>query len=188
MRRLFFEIKYLLGKAPWDTGVSPPELIEFLQNHPPGRALDLGCGTGTNALTIASYGWQVRGVDLSWKAIRTARRKARKSGLAVTFQQHDVTRLPAEEGAYDLILDIGCFHSLPDEGKGRYARFVQGALKPGGSYLLYTWLAPQEGAMAPTEEQIRAYFAGGLQLLSVRKGDDQAGRRPSAWFHFQRAG
>ena len=47
MRRIFFELRYLLGDVPWDTGVSPPELLDFLDRHPPGRALDLGCGTGT---------------------------------------------------------------------------------------------------------------------------------------------
>ncbi len=186
MRRLFFELKYLLGRPPWDTGVSPPELIEFLENHPPGRALDLGCGTGTNALTIAHYGWQVRGVDYSWQAIRSARKKARASGLPVTFEKGDVTRLDPEQEAYDLILDIGCFHSLPPAGRERYARFVQQALKPGGSYLLYTWLAPaEEPSTAPTEGGLMRYFAA-LTLISLRKGDDKAGHRPSAWLHFAR--
>ena len=72
IRNLLFELRYLLGDTPWDTEISPPELINFLETHPPGRALDLGCGTGTNALTISSYGWEVIAVDASHLAIRRA--------------------------------------------------------------------------------------------------------------------
>ena len=47
MRKLFFEWRYLVGRAPWDTGVSPPELLSFIDTHTAGRAIDLGCGTGS---------------------------------------------------------------------------------------------------------------------------------------------
>src|SRR3989304_4662406 len=56
LHRLHFELSYILGAAPWDRGVSPPELIAFLDSHPPGRALAIGCGTGTDAPTRAGGG------------------------------------------------------------------------------------------------------------------------------------
>ena len=98
--------------TPWDTGVSPPELTEFIRSHAPGRALDLGCGTGTNVITLAQHGWWVTGVDFAWRAIRVARRKARRSGVEVELQVADVTRGDAVSGPYDLVLDLGCFHNL----------------------------------------------------------------------------
>jgi len=64
IRRLLFELRYLREKTPWDTGISPPELLKYLAESSPGHALDLGCGTGTNAITITKHGWQVVGVDL----------------------------------------------------------------------------------------------------------------------------
>ena len=74
--RLIFELWCLLGRAPWDTGISPSELMAFSESHHPGRALDLGCGTGTNLVTMAQLGWQATGVDVSGRAIFQPRHKA----------------------------------------------------------------------------------------------------------------
>ena len=60
LRRFLFHYWYF-GQPPWDTGVSPPELLDFIQNHKPGRAIDIGCGTGTNVITLANAGWNVTG-------------------------------------------------------------------------------------------------------------------------------
>jgi SAM-dependent methyltransferase len=115
---LFYQAAYLLGFKPWDTGVSPPELVEVVEGPealPPGRALDIGCGTGTNSVYMARHGWEVTGVDLVGRAIAMARRKAAAAGISPTFIQGDVTRLDElDVGAgYGLLLDIGCFHGIP---------------------------------------------------------------------------
>ena len=74
-RRFLFHYWYF-RQPPWDTGISPPELLEFIQNHRAGRAIDIGCGTGTNVITLAQAGWDVTGVDFAPRAIKLAQQKA----------------------------------------------------------------------------------------------------------------
>src|SRR5437868_10639165 len=87
---------YRLGLTPWDSGIPPPELIEVIEGArhlPTGRALDLGCGTGTTTIYMATNGWQAIGVDFVPAAIRAARAKAVATRLAVAFLDRKSTRL-----------------------------------------------------------------------------------------------
>src|SRR3989304_3930421 len=146
LHRLHFELSYILGAAPWDRGVSPPELIAFLDSHPSGRALDIGCGTGTNALTMAGRGWDVQGIDFSARAIRAARRKARLAGLSVSFDRADISRLAGLCGPFDFALDIGCYHGLSTSQQAEYALDLATLLRPGATFLIYGFTDPEPGA------------------------------------------
>jgi cyclopropane fatty-acyl-phospholipid synthase-like methyltransferase len=186
IRRIFFELRYLLGVAPWDTGISPPELMRFIEAHAPGRALDIGCGTGTNALTLAEQGWQATGIDFSLQAIARARRKARRRTLEAEFIQGQVTTLENLSGPYDLCLDIGCYHSLPPTDHERYIQRLAELLRAGGTYLLYTFLAA-EGTVSPlwpTETRLLRFTSKVFDVRSVEHGSHR--HRSSAWFKFQR--
>ena len=182
LHRLFFELHYL-HKPPWDTGITPPELEEFVRTHPGGRVLDLGCGTGTNAIYLAGHGWQVSAVDIVGSAINTARRKAHQAGVQVDFYQEDVTRLKGITGPFNLILDIGCFHSLKTKGKVAYVRNLERLLAPGGTFLLYAFVKE-------TKSSDSGLTPGDLELLEVHLGfvERQNGTdrgRPSAWLIYQ---
>jgi SAM-dependent methyltransferase len=186
IHRLLFELRYLQDRAPWDTGISPPELLEFIANHPPGRALDLGCGTGTNVITLARHGWSVMGVDVSCLAIRKARQKAANVDGEIRFSQGDVVELQDIEGPFDLALDIGCFHSLETIEKERYLDNVAQRIRPGGTYLLYTWLAPEgeQSRRRMRECDLLHFIDGRFELQRVEHGSDRG--HPSAWFTFRR--
>ncbi len=191
MRSLFFEIRYLLGNAPWDTGVTPPEVVELVErwDPPPGRALDLGCGTGTNSLYLARYGWEVVGVDFSAIAVWRARRRARRARLPVRFYRADVTDLGFLTGPFDLALDIGCLHSIPPERQGRYAAEVARLVRPAGLYMLYAFLPRPDGpprrGIAP--EEIHRLFSPAFTVERQEGGKDPSGPR-SAWYWLRRAG
>ena len=112
-RRILFNLWYF-RRPPWDSGISPPELMEFIKCNPPGRALDLGCGTGTNVLTLAQLGWQVTGIDFAPRAISIARRKIQSENITANLYVGDVTRLDGIDGPFEFILDLGCFHGLTE--------------------------------------------------------------------------
>lgn len=182
-RKILFSLSYFQD-PPWDTGISPPELLAFLDNHPPGRALDLGCGTGTNVLTMARRGWEAFGVDFAPPAISAARRKARRAGLDATFYVDDVTRLKRITGRFDLVLDMGCFHSLPADKRAEYVQNLPGLLLPGATYLLYAFTTQAiEEQRAISEVEIEQFQAC-LRLVSRVDGSER-GRRSSAWFTFR---
>lgn len=167
---------------PWDTGVSPPELLAFIQQHPPGRALDLGCGTGTNAITLARSGWQVIGVDFALPAIQRARRKARAAGLFIDFRADDVTRLNGVAGPFDLILDIGCFHGLTQGGRVTYRDNARRLLRTGGNLLLYAHLKSAETDPHGLRESDLDIFLPYFALVLHEEGVD--GARRSAWLTY----
>ena len=189
MRNWSFDLHYLLGRPPWDTKVTPPEVVELIGGEvlPPGRALDLGCGTGTNCMYLARHGWEVVGVDFSILAIRRARRKARRAGVDCQFYRDDVTDLAFLTDPFDLALDIGCLHSLPPEEWERYAAEVARLVRLGDLYLLYAFTprpsqSPTRG-LAPQE--VRSLFAPAFAVEREEMGEDPSGPR-SAWYWLRR--
>lgn len=181
-RKLFFNL-YYLGSPPWDTGVTPPELVEFISSHEKGRALDLGCGTGTNALALAAAGWEAIGVDFSGRAIRMANRKARTAGLDARFYKDDVLRLKDISGQFDLVIDIGCFHSLPPERFKDYVANLKKRLAPRGTFMLYVFFRdPKTNNAGITEPELEAAFKD-FDLVKREDGDER-GQRPSSWLWY----
>jgi cyclopropane fatty-acyl-phospholipid synthase-like methyltransferase len=188
MLRWLFELRYLFGRAPWDTGITPPEVVAFLNRTPPGRALDLGCGTGTNAVEMARRGWEVTAIDFSSRAVAAARRRAAAERLPLTVVQGDVSDLRGVHGPFDFVLDIGCFHALNKDAQVRYAAHVACRTQPGATFLLYTFLGTGSngGRDFPTEDSLCRLFTPAFALTSVDHGAD--GRHASAWFSFLRTG
>ena len=178
--RVFFTLNYWLKKRPrWDTGVTPPELVELIetQAQAPGRALDLGCGTGTNVIYLARHGWETIGVDYVGKAISAARNKARQAGVNAQFFQHDVTHLDFLAPPFDLAVDIGCFHSLNPEQHTNYVAGLVRLLRPGAIYLLYAF-KPGAARVGIAEETVLKLFDKGFMLKKLEHGQGM----PSAWY------
>lgn len=188
IERLSFEFKYFLNKAPWDTGISPQELTGFLESTAPGHVLELGCGTGTNALTMAQLGWEVEAIDISHIAIKRARRKARVASLNINFQQGDVTDLDRFQGLFDFVLDIGCFHVLSSERRELYAHNLERLLKTGGTFMLYTWLnvTTNDLTWVPTKEEIQGLFGRSMEFIQIEQSVDSNVEHTSAWFSLRK--
>ncbi|MGW8225264.1 MAG: class I SAM-dependent methyltransferase [Anaerolineales bacterium] len=184
LRHLYFKFLYF-RQPPWDTQISPPELIEFIDHHPPGRALDLGCGTGTNVITLAEHGWQVIGVDYVKSAINRAKYKAVQAGVDVSFILSDVTKLKNVKGVFDLVLDIGCFHSLNKSEKQSYVANLERLTIPGSTYLIYGFLHDYSRNGPGIDEADLLDFQRLFVLAKRVEGTDR-GERKSVWLTFER--
>ena len=180
LRRILFDLRYRIGRPRWDTGSTPPELADFVASHPAGRALDLGCGTGTNVAYLAQRGWDATGVDFSPRAIGLARGRVTKAAVAARLVVADVTRLPDLGPPFDLVLDIGCLHSVPRERRADYVRELATRIASDGTYLLYAFCPPTQFGIA--RDEVVSLFAPALTLESFVVGTG----RPSAWYRFGR--
>lgn len=178
IRWLFFNLIYLLHRPRWDTGISPPELLAFLAGRAPGRALDLGCGTGLNVLTLAQAGWQVTGVDYSIPAVVAARRRLKRAGVEAEICMQSVTETHGLPGPFDLIFDVGCYFGLPEAEKLVYERNLSHLLAPGGYFLVYMHLRRPGETFGATEEVIARL---GERLTLERREDGVEGPRASVW-------
>jgi SAM-dependent methyltransferase len=191
---LFFRAAYLFGFKPWDSGISPPELVSVVEGPnplPAGKALDLGCGTGTNCIYLAQHGWSATGVDFVPRAIAAARRKAAAAGVSPRFLVGDVTRMAALDlGAdYGLILDLGCFHSLSDAGREAYIEGVTGLAKPGATMMLFCLVLrdkpPRVGPRGVVRGEVVRRFDAGWELAAEIEGRPMGGW-DAAWYRLHR--
>ncbi len=175
-----FVWRYLRGDAPWDSGICPPELMAFIQQHPAGKALDLGCGTGTNAIVLAQHGWQVHAIDFAAPAIQRARYKAQQANVSAHFYHRSVAQTDDLPAPFDLVLDIGCYHGLPRQTQKQYADNLERLLAPTGTMLLYAHLksANQQTSHGLDEEALHL-LTRHLRVVQRVTGED--GMRTSIW-------
>jgi SAM-dependent methyltransferase len=164
---LIYRVMYRIGFTPWETGELPRELrglVEGAGALPAGRALDIGCGTGTHSVYLAQHGWRVTAVDVVDRALARARACAEAARVAVDWIKADVADLGALgiEPGLTLAFDRGCFHGLDDRQRGAYAAAVTALAAPGASLLMMAF-APSRVPVAPrgvTDTEIVARFDG----------------------------
>lgn len=187
---------YVTGDAPWDTGAPDEHLVEFLRSGAVGRgrALDVGCGTGTNALWLAGQGFSVVGIDIAPAGLEKARAKADGAALDCRFAVADFLRDTIPGGPFDLVFDRGCFHVFDEaEDRARFAHQVASLLKPGGLWL--SLIASTEGPareFGPPRRSARDVVAAiepELEIVELRATELRADlpMRPAAWFCVCRA-
>ncbi|MGB0389249.1 MAG: class I SAM-dependent methyltransferase [Ardenticatenaceae bacterium] len=193
-RRVQFVWSYYRKSTPWDTNQTPPEVVEFISRADitAGRALDLGCGTGTNVLYLARHGWQAIGVDYVAQPIKVAKQKAAQASLPCQFYQGDVSRLdalPLQPSSFDYLLDIGCMHSLTPQAQSRYATHLAGLAQPGAYYMLYA-AQPREsrtgGQIGITPQGVAQLFAPHFEVEQQDIGNDSGGRWARGWYWLRR--
>jgi SAM-dependent methyltransferase len=185
-----WEGRYRQGNAPWDTGVPSTELQRVVAEEKiaPCRALELGCGTGTNAVWLARQGFDVTALDLSPLAIERARQRAADAGVRVEFLAADLLQPVALEGPFGFLYDRGCYHAVRRVDARPYFENVERLTGPGALGLVLAGNAREPGQPGPpvvTEEEIRAEWGRGFEVLALRefRFDETPGipGRPLGW-------
>jgi SAM-dependent methyltransferase len=167
--------RYEKGDTPWETGHPSSELERVLAENPvrPCRALELGCGTGANAVWLAQQGFDVTALDLSPLAIERARHRAEEAGVSVRFLVADVLNPPAElTGPFDFFFDRGCYHVVRRVDVGAYLETLRRLTRPGtlGLVLAGNAREPHEpGPPVVSEEQLRAEIGSLFDIVQLRE-------------------
>lgn len=130
--------RYRSGNLPWNTDRHDRNLSQCIQDNriSPCSILDLGCGTGSNAVWLAKLGFSVTGVDIAPMAIDTARMKATSGNVDIHFCVANILSDPIPNAPFDFVFDRGCFHSMdtPDDMK-KCAALIAGYLVDNGMWL-----------------------------------------------------
>jgi SAM-dependent methyltransferase len=177
---------------PWDTGQPEPLLVEFVTSGAvaPGRTLEIGAGTGTNAIWMAERGFDVFGVDVSPLAVERAHAKMDGRALRCRFAAGDFLAAPPPGGSFQFVFDRGCFHVFdePDE-RQRFAAHVAAALAPGGFWLSLigsTEGPPREfGPPRRSAREITLAIEPALEIVELRSAEFH-GHGAKAWFCLSR--
>jgi SAM-dependent methyltransferase len=168
----FYTLAYAIGFRPWEkAGRQAAEEFSALLDRetahrpaPPGRAVDLGCGTGTHTIELADRGWQATGIDNQPRALRIAQARAAACHADVTFLRGDVTALRRDDvgGAADFFLDVGCFHHLPGPARQAMAAAITAAAAPAATLLLLAFSPARRGPLpaGASRDEIQTTFAG----------------------------
>lgn len=175
---------------PWDIGRPQAVFTPLLRSGEiKGKVLDVGCGTGENALMVAEHGLPVLGIDIVESAISAASAKASERNLRnAEFRIHSALELPTLSAQFDNVIDSGFFHVLDDRDRLRYIEGLAAVLPPGGRLFLLCFSELQPGTMGPrriTQDEIRASFAGRWRVDSIESARFEIRIAPEgafAWF------
>jgi SAM-dependent methyltransferase len=159
---------------PWDVGRPQPALVEIVQYGELTKTtvLDVGCGTGENALYLARNGFSVVGIDLSTGAIAAAKAKATERKLKADFRVGNALSLDFASSRFDNAIDSGLFHTFNDADRMPFAREIARVLAPKGRYFMLCFSNKEPtnwgGPRRVTKEEIEATFSAFFNINYIR--------------------
>ncbi|HEX3702847.1 MAG TPA: class I SAM-dependent methyltransferase [Vicinamibacterales bacterium] len=164
MTGLPWDASYHGRLAPWDIGGPQPTIVRLAAADGfAGAVLDAGCGTGDNALHVASLGLSVLGCDVAETALSMAREKAARRGIDVEFVAADAFQLNALGRMFQTVLDCGLFHTFNrDEQPGYVASLASVTARGGTLYVLcFSDEGPETGPHPISRDELNAAFNPG---------------------------
>lgn len=166
--------RYRVGQTPWDSGIRSRELARLLDSGglAPCRAIELGCGTGTNAVFLAEQGFTVTAIDDSEPALEQARRRAAEAGAAVRFLKADLCDFQLDVGVFDFVFDRGCYHCVRTVDLPGYLATLERITQPGSWYLCLTGNAnagSENGPPPVRDDEIRSELSSLFEIEFLRE-------------------
>jgi ubiquinone/menaquinone biosynthesis C-methylase UbiE len=164
MTGLPWDASYRDGTAPWDIGRPQAAIVRLASDGGfAGAVLDAGCGTGENALHVASLGLTVVGVDVAETALAIAREKALARGIEVEFAAADAFQLERLGRTFETLLDCALFHTFDGDERPGYVASLASVTERGGTLyvLCFSDDGPDTGPHPISEEELRAAFNAG---------------------------
>src|SRR5829696_2045319 len=174
MTGLPWDASYRDGPPPWDIGKPQPAIVRLTSERTlAGAVLDCGCGTGENALHVASLGLQVLGFDVAETALAIAREKAAARGLAVEFVAADAFDLEVLQRTFQTVLDGGLFHTFNAEERPRYAASLGSVTEHDGTLIVLCFSdeGPDTGPHPISADDLRAAFGSstGWHIAAIER-------------------
>lgn len=166
-----WENAYRGDPPPWDIGRPQPAVVRIADGggfHSP--VLDVGCGTGENALFLAGRGLDVIGLDGATLAIDRAAEKARARGMTVDFVAGDALSLVSLGRSFASVLDSGLFHTFGDRERAAYVAALGTAVDPGGLVHILCFSDEEPWGGGPrrvTQAELRSSFAEGWLVVAI---------------------
>ena len=178
--------RYLEHDLPWDSGIRSRELARVLDEGlvKPCRAVELGCGTGTNAVFLAQLGFDVTAFDLAPRALEMARARAASADVRVNFLEADLANLGLDLEPFDFIFDRGCYHCVRRMNLQGFLKTLERLSRPGTRYLVLAGNANEqtetEGPPRVTEQEIRDDLGRLFRVERIRefRFEDAGGLEP----------
>lgn len=183
---------YASGQLPWDTGQPEPLLVEFVTSGAvaPGATLEIGAGTGTNAIWMAERGFDVFGVDVSSIAVERAQAKMEGRTLSCRFAVCDILASIPSGGPFQFAFDRGCFHMFDEPGeRQRFAAHIAAVLAPGGLWL--SLIGSTEGPLREvgpprrSAREVTLAIEPALEIIELRSAEFRS-HGAKAWFCLSR--
>lgn len=190
MTGLPWDASYQNGPAPWDIGRPQPAIARLASESGfAGAVLDVGCGTGENALYLGSRGLSVLGVDVAETALAIARDKAHDRGVDVAFTAADALQLERLGRRFKTVLDCGLFHTFDRDERPVYVASLASVTEHDGTVyvLCFSDKGPDTGPHPISQEELRAAFNPGIGWNIVALEPDRIQTRyhdggAPAWF------
>jgi SAM-dependent methyltransferase len=177
---------YREGTPPWETGLPAAELVRTVREGllPRGAALELGCGTGADAVYLASSGFDVTAVESSPTALDRARTRAELAGVSICFVLDDVFKFARNCGTFDLVYDAGFYHFIRRTDLDRFLDVLWRVTHPGSYYFTLAGATGEEAEGGPpqvSQEQIRLELGRLFEFVHLRPFQFESPKRPEGY-------